>query len=272
VQLGNMICFRLIILLSFQMFYTLNCNSQDISSEVQDYCRESMSYRLKYGIFNIGRGTISCFTDTEGKAGQIKAEVHSTGWIKIFKDLDYRYGSHIDLDTGLPNSAFMNLKDGRNTTYYEFTFDHDSRTDSAIVFSQTSGQYVVPKNIFDILTGFYHFRNNYIDKSKMTGEDVVIKTFFTDELWDLRIRYAGDETIKTKYGQIECYKFNPTTVIGRYFKHDDDMSIWFTKDEIHIPIKIRANLKLGSMVIECVEYQKLGVNTSELTDQIVKNK
>ena len=259
-------------MISFQLFCTLICNSQDVSYKVQDCCGESMSYRLKYGIFNIGRGTISCLPDTEGKAAQIKAEVHSTGWIKIFKDLDYRYGSNIDLDTGLPNSAIMSLKDGRNTTYYEFTFDHDSRTDSAIVVSQTSGQYVVPKNIFDILTGFYHFRNKFIDKSKMSGEHVVIKTFFTDELWDLRIRYAGNETIKTKYGQFECYEFIPTTVVGRYFQHDDDMSIWFTKNETHIPIKIRANLKLGSIVLECVEYQKLGVNTSELTDQIVKNK
>jgi hypothetical protein len=231
-----------------------------------------MSYRLQYGIFNIGRGTISCLPDTEGTSAQIKAEVHSTGWIKIFKDLDYRYGSNMDLDTGLPNSSIMSLKDGRNTTFYEFTFDHCSRTDSAIVLSQRSGQYVVPKNIFDILTGFYHFRNKFIDKCKMSGEDVVIKTFFTDELWDLRIRYAGDETINTKYGQIECYKFIPTTVVGRYFKHDDDMSIWFTKNELHIPIKIRANLKLGSIVLECFEYQNLGENTSELTDQIFKNK
>jgi hypothetical protein len=227
-----------------------------------------MSYRLKYGIFNIGRGTISCFEDTEGKVGQIKAEAHSTGWIKIFKNLDYRYESNMDLDTGLPNYAIISLKDGRYTIYYEFTFDHDSRTDSAIVLSQTSGKHVVSKNIFDILTGFYYFRNNFIDESKMTGEDVVIKTFFTDELWDLRIRYAGEETIKTKYGQIECYQFNPTTVVGRYFQHDDDMSIWFTKNEIHVPVKIRANLKIGSIVLECVEYQKPGISRSGMTEKI----
>lgn len=106
----------------------------------------------------------------------------------------------------------------------------------------------------------------------MTGEDVVIKTFFTDELWDLRIRYAGEETIQIKYGQIECYQYNPITVIGRYFHHEDDMSIWFTKNDNHIPVKIRANLKFGSIVLECVEYQKLGVNTSELINQLEKNK
>lgn len=87
-------------------------------------------------------------------------------------------------------------------------------------------------------------------------QDVVIKTFFTDELWDLRIRYAGEETIKTKYGRLACHKYNPVTVVGRYFRHDDDMDVWFTKDEIPIPVKIRLNLKIGAINGELAAYQK----------------
>ena len=254
------------------MFCTMNGTSQVNSSEVKDYCGESMSYRMKYGIFNIGRGTISCFTDPEGNVGQIRAEAHSTGWIKIFKDLSYCYESSMDLNTGLPNLAIINLKDRRYHVYYEVSFDHKTRTDSAIVISQISGQHVLSKNIFDILTGFYHFRNCYLDENKVIGEEAVIKTFFTDELWDLRIRYAGEETIKTKYSHIECYQYNPITVAGRYFKHDDDMSIWFSKNDKHIPVRIRANLKFGSIVLDCVEYQKDGVHTTDLIDQIEKSK
>lgn len=119
-----------------------------------------------------------------------------------------------------------------------------------------SGEHIVSRSIYDILTGFFHFRKNFLKESASSGEEVVINTYFTDELWDLRIRYAGEEIIHTDYGQIECYKFNPVTVVGRFFRHDDDMSLWFTKDEISIPLKVELNLILGSIKGEVSEYQK----------------
>ncbi|MEN8227451.1 MAG: DUF3108 domain-containing protein [Bacteroidota bacterium] len=238
------------------MFYILGGISQDRSVEVPDYSGEVMHYRLKYGIFNIGFASISCLEDSTGCGYSIKAEAQSSGWVKIFKDLDYRFECCMDLATGLPNSAIRSLRDGSYNLYNELIFDQYSRIDSAIVFSQMSGKHVVSKNIYDILTGFYHFRMNLLTESTSKGEDVVIKTFFTDELWDLRIRYAGEETIKIKHGQVACYKYNPVTVVGRYFRHDDDMDVWFTKDVIHIPVKIRLNLKIGAINGELISYQK----------------
>ena len=99
-------------------------------------------------------------------------------------------------------------------------------------------------------------QRNYLNDSDLNGGEVVIKTYYTDRLRDLRIRYAGVETIKTKYGEIDCFKCNPVTVVGKFFRHEDDMAIWFTKDGYSTPIKIRLNLKIGSIVGELVSYQK----------------
>ncbi len=238
------------------MFSIMNGSSQDRSLEVPDYSGETMHYSLKYGIFNIGFASVSCLEDPTGCGYNIQAEAQSSGWVKIFRNLDYHFECCMDLATGLPISAIRSLRDGRYNLYNELIFDQYSRIDSAIIFSQMSGKHVVSKNIYDILTGFYHFRMNFLTESTSRGEDVVIKTFFTDELWDLRIRYAGEETIKTKYGWLECHKYSPVTVIGRYFRHDDDMSVWFTKDETPIPVKIRLNLKIGSINGELISYQK----------------
>ena len=258
--------YRLIIIFLFTISNPLVGISQDISYGLNTYCGETISYRLKYGIFNIGYGSISCSKDLDQNIGHIIAEAQSSGWIKIFKNLNYRYECYLDLDTGLPRLAIRSLKDGRYDVYNELNFDHNTRNDSSIVFSQMSGQHVVSKNIFDILTGFYHFRMNFISDKMIEGEVVLIKTFFTDELWDLRIRYSGNETIKTQYGDLKCYKYHPTTVIGRYFNHNEDMSIWFTKDKNPIPVKIMANLKFGSIILECTEYQKVGIFTYGISE------
>jgi hypothetical protein len=50
----------------------------------------------------------------------------------------------------------------------------------------------------------------------------------------------------------------PSTVVGKFFKNDDDMSIWFSKDSSHIPVKVRLSLKLGTIYGELIEYSYIG--------------
>jgi len=250
-----MLVYRIIILFIILVVSNPDINSQDAGFKVPYYSGEKINYNLKYGIFNIGSASISSLLDPKGETCIIKAEAKSAKWMRIFKDLDYRFECSMDMTTGLPNTAIRSLRDGRYNLYNEVIFDRYSRSDSTIVLSQMSGEHIVAKNIYDILTGFYHFRMNFLKESAISGEEVVISTFFTDELWDLRIRYAGEETIKTDNGELACYKFNPVTVIGRFFHHDNDMAVWFTEDDTSIPVKIELNLILGSIKGELSEYQ-----------------
>jgi len=261
---------RIIILFILLAGYNPDIYPQPPGLKVPDYTGEIMKYTLKYGIFNIGSASISFLAEPVENICIIKAEAKSSRWIKIFKDLDYRFECRMDPATGLPNSAIRSLRDGRYNLYNEVIFDRCSRLDSAIVISQMSGEHIVSRDIYDILTGFYHFRKNFLKGSARSGEEVVINTFFTDELWDLRIRYAGEETIKTDYGDLECYKFSPVTVIGRFFRHEDDMVVWFTKDEISTPIRIELNLILGTIKGELSEYQRPALENSLIENRQIR--
>jgi len=241
--------------LIFVLFCITGGSSQNKAFEVPDYLGEIMLYKLKYGVFTIGKASISCLSDSMDCSIRIKAVAKTTGWVKLFRDLNYRFESCMNDSTGLPKAAIRSLKDGKYEVYNELIFDRISNSDSTIVVSQLSGKHVVPKNIYDILTGFFHFRKNFLYDSTTRSEDVVIKTYFTDELWDLRIRYSGQERVKTNYGELLCDKFNPVTVVGRYFHNDNDMTVWFTKQHNAIPVKIMLNLRIGSITGELDGYQ-----------------
>ena len=64
------------------------------------------------------------------------------------------------------------------------------------------------------------------------GEILEINTWFTDQLYPIRLRFVGMDDVKVKGGRIKCYKFNPVTEVGRLFKTEEDVSFWFQ------PIKI----------------------------------
>jgi hypothetical protein len=259
-------------LLSLNLIFTiliasvLEGFSPDRPASDPGYNGEYMHYRLKYGIFNIGVATISCLEDRMECGCVIKAEAQSTGLLRIFKNLNYRFECCMDPATGLPNSAIMNLQDGNNTAFNEVLYDHVSMADSVIIISQAMEvkKYIVQKDIYDILTGFYHFRSHFINESTSSGLPVVIQIFIADMLWDLRIKYTGAETIGTMYGQLSCRRFTSSTVVGRFFRNDDDMTVWFTNDEIPVPVKIHLNLKLGAITGELEGYEKPVSHSTQL--------
>jgi len=149
----------------------------------------------------------------------------------------------------------MDLRDRNHTVSNKVIFDHYSRSDSTVIISEATGKHVVPKDMHDLLTGYYHFRKNYLMESVNNRLPVVIQTYLADMLWDLKMTYTGRETIQTMHGNQTCYRFTSSTVVGRFFRNDDDMTVWFTKEEIPVPVRVKMNLKLGSLKGELDHYQ-----------------
>ena len=224
--------------------------------KVPDYFGERMQYNVHYGLLNVGEAIITFADDSACFGGHLKALARSKGIVRIFKSIDYRFESCMDSITGLPKYASENLADRRHLVQNEVIFDQHSRNDSSIVYSQKSGMHVVPKNMYDLLTAYFSFRANYVSECIETGNEVIIKIFIADILWDLKIKYVGKEIIKTKYGRIECLKFNPSTVAGNFFKNEDDMTFWLTDDVNQIPVRIQLDLIIGSLIANLKEYQE----------------
>lgn len=242
--------------ISFLSLLLASLETPNASFKVPDYSGEIMHYNLSYGILNIGKAIVSFSDDSLGCGAHIKAEARSSGIVKFIKDISYSFESCMDKTTGLPDKSFINLRDRRHHVYNEAVFDRYSRIDSSIIHSQISGLHVAPINTYDLLTAYFDFRKNHIPLCLNPGQGTVTKIYIADILWDLRIRYVGVETIKTMNGKIKCLKFTPSTVPGNFFKNEDDMTMWFTDDENHVPIRVRLNLILGAVNIDMVEYQK----------------
>lgn len=227
---------------------------------------ERLSYLIHYGFINAGNAVLYLESDT--LLGKNVNHLVISGWTTGLADVLFKvrdtYQSYIDPETDLPIKAIRDISEGRYKRYNEVTFDRQTRADSTILFSQASGMLVVEKNIHDILSAFYYFRKFYLPGELKKGEIIALNTYFTDELFPLQIRYVGKETVKTKVGKVECLKFNPVTEVGRLFKTEEDMSVWFSKDENFIPVKIRFDIFVGSVQVDLTAYTGLRHEFSSL--------
>lgn len=222
---------------------------------------EKINYTIHYGVITGGTASLELTSDTFGgkEVWHSKMVARTTGVADaLFKVLDV-YECYIDPLTELPVQSIRNIREGRYRKYNVILFDHKIRRDSAVLTSDLSGIHVTQKGIHDILSCFYWFRNNVLpfEKELKPGDMLTLMTWFTDELYPIRLKYIGTEEVKTKVGRIKCLKFNPVTEAGRLFKTEEDVSFWFSADKNYLPVKIRFDIFVGGFTVELTNYEGL---------------
>jgi hypothetical protein len=222
---------------------------------------EQVSYVIHYGPINGGIANMTLTEEIyEGKTVLHSYFIGCTTGIAdaVFKVRDI-YESYFLPESGLPVKSVRNIQEGRYRRYNVVLFDHDTRTDSSILISDLTGKHITQKGIHDILSCFYHFRKNYLARGYAfkKGEAITINTWFTDEFYPIILKFVEIEDVRTRLGKIKCYKFNPVTEVGRLFKTNEDVSIWFSADKNCIPIKIRFDIFVGAFTAEITSYEGL---------------
>ena len=222
-------------------------STEDKSRGIKNIEAEEVNYTLKYGIFKIGEAQVKLTYDDKCRGALIIADAKSTGIFKFIKNVHFRYECCMDTATGLPQTDSRILIEGEYADISTVYYDHLSRMDSSLVYSEKTGTLVVPKNIYDLLSGFYRYRTYYLRNNLPLHYTVKTTTFFIDKVWDLTITYYGKETIRTVYGPMECIVVKPVTVIGHFFRTSDAMTIWFADKGKYIPVKFSLDMKVGTL-------------------------
>lgn len=249
-----------IIVLVILLLQTLNVDAQEIFTPsikpgTAFLTGENLTYQIRYGIITAGIATLSLSEEDYKK--KIVFHALATGATtgiaeKIYGVRDI-YESWFDKETNLPYKQVRNIKEGRYTQYNEVTYNRKNNT----VDSKSSGIHKVPAKILDLASTFYYLRR--VDYSKMTrGEVIFVNMYFADEIYPFRLRYRGKDVIRTKFGKINCIKISPVVEIGRMFKTQDDLTIWFSDDENCLPVLVRMDLSaVGSVLLKLIKYENI---------------
>jgi len=96
------------------------------------------------------------------------------------------------------------------------------------------------------VSGFYYLRTMELSGLKK-GQAITIKGFFDKKLYNIKLTFEGKERIKTKIGEFDTFIFSPTMPGNKLFSGENPVKVWITDDKNRIPIKITANLVVGSL-------------------------
>ena len=115
----------------------------------------------------------------------------------------------------------------------------------------------IKENVQDLISTFYYLRNHFDVKKLKINDFIRIIMFIDSENYNFRMRFLGYEDVKTKFGVINCLKFNPIVESERIFNNNESLTLWVSNDKNKIPIKIKAGLRIGSIVADLDEFKGL---------------
>ena len=182
----------------------------------------------------------------------------TTGPIKWFFKVNDRYESYFDTSTGRPYKFIRNINEGGHVKNRVIEFDYEQNL--AFVNDlrhKTKKTVSITSDIQDMVSAYYYLRDHYDTETIKVGHTVKLNMFFDNEIFGFKLKFLGRETINTKFGNINCLKFRPYVMAGRVFHEEESVTLWVSADNNKIPIKIKADLRVGSLRSDLVAFKGL---------------
>ncbi len=217
---------------------------------------EILTYRLHYGALNAGIAVLEVkpqVLDVSGrKVYHIVANGYTNGAADWFFKVRDRYETYMDKDALVPWLFVRRVDEGGFKFSQDYIFNHYTKK----VDVGNGEKFDVPVGIQDMVSAFYTARSLDLSNAK-PGDIFSINSFVDKEIWPLKIKFIGRETIKTDIGKVKCLKFRPIVQKGRVFKKEEDLNVWISDDKNHIPIRAQADIIIGSVKMDITSANNL---------------
>jgi hypothetical protein len=218
---------------------------------------EQIHYTVFYNLIGmyVNAGSATITTAQAELAGKDAYHIVGEGktnsrynWIITVKD---RFESFVDARTLEPLKFVRHIEEGSYRKHEEILFDPRETTATG-----SKGVVKVPDQVQDLVSSLHYARNIDYNRYKV-DEKISFKMFLDDEVYDMYVRYAGRETVKTRYGTFKAIKLKPLLIKGKVFEGGEKMTIWITDDSNHIPVRVETSLTVGSIKMDLMHYKNL---------------
>ncbi len=219
---------------------------------------EWLKYRMHYGLINAGYATveISDTTHQYKEAFHVVGKGWTTGFISLFFKVEDNYQTSFYKESMAPYHFRRRVNEGGHIISRDVYFDSEKGTAFVKDHKKKKEKIVSIGDVQDMISSFYYLRNQDVENMKI-GDEIAIDMFFDYETFDFRLRYLGEDIINSKFGKIKCYKFRPLVQSGRVFEADESLTVWVTADKNKIPVRIKADLAVGSLKADLDAFKGL---------------
>lgn len=219
--------------------------------------------QLKYGIYY---SFIKAGTAYIKNRGIIEADGHTAYVIQtsafsapvidsVFKVRDINL-SWLDAKTFYSLGYTQSLREGKYKRDEWIRFDYPQHKYYGQVQKKSSPRSFsaeLDQPVLDMLTALYYVRTQPLSP----GQEVIFDIINREEKYPLVVKVLGRETVKTEAGKFKCLVVEPQfRGEGIFVSKGKNLKVWLTDDKYKMPIKMKAEVFIGSVSAELLEYKR----------------
>jgi len=230
---------------------------------------EWLQFKISYGWFNATTATLKVKKEhLDGKElYHVIGKGKTTGLLDIFFKVRDNYESYVHPESIKPYKFIRKVNEGGYTKNKAIYFDHETlKAEVHNYKNDTISEHKIKRGTQDMISALYNLREEVDIYDLQKGDEFTLNLFFDEDNFDFKTVYLRQEKVETKFGTINCLVFRPYVKAGRVFEEKESVTIWISKDENKIPVKIEAKLSVGSLVARLNAFKGLA-NSFKISQQ-----
>lgn len=206
---------------------------------------ERLTFEIKYGFVSAGTAVlgISGVVRERGfECYRVVSIAESNAFISAFFPVKDVVESLLDTRELVSRSFEKRLREGSFRAHERVLFDQDRHV---ALYPIEGNDRLVPLSLDaqDILTSLYYVRMMELS----VGRSVYIENHADKKNYPLEIKVLRKERVKVPAGEFECIVVEPVMRAAGLFRHKGSLTIWLTDDELHVPVKMKSKVVIGSV-------------------------
>jgi len=207
--------------------------------------RQTLTYAVDWRVFPAGSAVIHF--EQAGDRERIIASAYTSGAINLIFHVTDNFQSDFDRNKGCSYDFDKQTVEGRRQINSTLHLDYANSQSVLDEKNQINGQVKhivspIKSCLTDLLSGIFYPSSQQL----VVGHNFVLPVADSTRTVLVTMKVEGREDIKTSLGTFKTIRVHPTADAG-VVKNRGDIWIWYTDDERHLPVQMRARLFWGTI-------------------------
>ncbi|HEY1766867.1 MAG TPA: DUF3108 domain-containing protein [Terracidiphilus sp.] len=207
--------------------------------------KQTLTYSVDWRVFPAGEAVLHF--EADGDRERISATADTIGAINMIFHVGDRFQSTFARDKGCTSEFDKQTVEGRRQINSTLKIDYGQGKsildEKNLVTGQTKHvETPVQGCLTDLLTGIFYTASQPME----VGHSFVVPVVDAQRTVPVTMKVEAREDIKTTLGTFKTIRVQPTADAG-VVKNRGNIWIWYTDDERHLPVQMRARLFWGTI-------------------------
>jgi len=210
--------------------------------------KQTLSYMVDWRVFPAGMATFH--EEADGDTQRITVTADSTGAVNLIYRVSDRFQSSFNRRTGCSMEFSKQTIEGRRQVNSDLKFNYAQNKALLEEKNLVSGiskhqEAQIPPCVTDLLSAIFYAASQPLQ----VGQSFQVPVHDAMKTIPVTMKVEGKESVRTPSGTYQTVRVQPTADAG-VVKNRGNIWIWYTDDDRHMPVQMRARLFWGTITFQ----------------------